>query len=821
MRSSIFPDVRAIWLDSGWRDVRYALRSLKRSPRFTLTALVLLVLGIGSTTAIYSVSHAVLVRPLPYRDAERLVFLTEKGGSGVAWPNFEDWRRRASSFDGLASSLADAVLLTSGEIPRRFESRSVTSNFFQVLGVAPFRGRLFDESDGRADAARTVVVSHGFWVREFAGDRAAIGRTISLNRNPVTVIGVLPPEFRYMTPADVYILVEPQVAANYRGMQNRLTHTTLYAVGRLKPRISIDAARTEMRAIMAALAREYPDTNGGRDNPASDVQLVTLTDRVVADIAATLTVLSGAVTLLMIIACVNLAGLLLNRTAARRPELSIRAALGGSRWTLIRQLLVEQTLLVVAGGVLGALVGAVMLTGVISLAPRSLPRLDEIRLDVVVLALTTAVCCACAFMFGVIPAFVSSGVCGKQLVIRSGRASTPAASVLRRGLMIAEIAFATVLLSGSGLMVHTMVRLARVDPGFDPLNLHTVMFSLSGPAWPDARKQMFYDAVAERLRAMPGVENAAISYSLPILGSNWWSVFVIDGTTWERWISLGEVPNAGMVPVTAGYFETLRIPLVKGRYFDRTDTPDSLSVAIINRSVARKFWPNEDPIGKKIRQGFPAKPFGPWRTIVGVVGDIKHEGVDREAPPQMFLPIVQLPRTTVYAIVRSSRPLLASSIESAIHELDRTVPVFNERTVGWVMSEASGRRRIAMVVLSAFGAVAVLLAAIGLYGVIAQSVAGRRQEIGVRMALGATDRQIVQLFLRYGLVAVAIGIACGVAASVAVARSLASLVFGLSVTDPVTLGTVAALLTAVTLLASYIPARSATRLDPMTALRAE
>jgi putative ABC transport system permease protein len=809
-------NLRATWIDSLGRDVRYALRVLGRSPRFTLTALILLVLGIGSTTAIFSIAHAVLVRPLPYPDAERLVFLAGHEGGGVVWPNFEGWRNRARSFDALAATLADAVIVTSGPIPRRFESRSVTSGFFGVLGTTAAEGRLFDAADARPNAAATAVVSHGFWMRELGGARGAIGQTIAINRRPFTVIGVLPPRFRYMTPADVYVLLEPQIAANYRGMQSRNTRTGLFAVGRLKPGVSVTAARTEMETIASALALEFGVTSKG-----IDVHLVTLAERVVGDAAPMLTVLAGAVTLLLLIACVNLASLLLNRSAARAHEFSIRAAIGGSRRALIRQLFVEQGLLVIAGGILGALAGAATLNALISMAPRNTPRLDEIRLDVVTFSLTTLFSCACAFVCGIVPALQASGVSGQELVVRSGRGSARSTSVLRRSLMIAEIAVATVLLCGAGLMVHTMLRLTRVDPGFDPRNVQTFMFSLTGPQWPDARKQVFYDQAVERLRAVPGVENAAITYSLPTLGSNWWNVFNFPGKTTEHWLAIGEFPNAGMVPVTAGYFETLRIPLLKGRYFDRTDTPDSLPVAIVNSRVARKYWPNEDPLGKQLQQGFPTQPFGPWRTIVGVVGDIKQEGVDREMPPQVFMPIVQQPRTTVFAIARTQATVSAASLEAALHELDRTVPVFNDRTVDDVMRQASSRRRIAMIVLSVFGAVAVLLAAIGLYGVIAQGVAERRQEIGVRMALGATGGHIVQLFLKHGIIAGAVGIACGLAAAIAAGRSLASLVFGITATDPATLGAVAALLTAVTLLACYLPARAATRVDPMDALRSE
>ena len=806
--------VRAIWLDAVWRDLHYGFRTLRRSPRFTITALLLLVLGIGSATAIFSVAYPVLVRPLPYRDSERLVFLAEKEGLGIAWPNFEDWRRRATSFDGLAGSLADAVTVTDGDVPRRFDSRSVTANFFHVLGVSPVVGRAFNDADANPSSPAAVMVSHTFWLRELGGDPAALGRHLSLNRKPFVVIGVLPPGFRFMTPADVYLLLEPQVAANYRGMPSRTTHTTFYGVGRLKQHVDLPTARTEMQTIAAALALEYPDANR-----VSGAYVTGLADRIVADVAPMLRVVAGAVTLLLLIACVNLASLLLNRTAARAHEFSIRAAIGGSRWSLTRQLLIEQALLVGIGGLIAVPAGAALLNVLLGLAPRDLPRLDEIRLDRSLLTYTALASCVCAFVCGIVPAFKASGITGQSLVIRAGRGSTRSASSLRRTLMMAEVAVATVLLCGSGLMVHTMLRLARVDPGFDPRQVHSFMFSLSGASWPDERKVVFYENVVERLRAVPGVENAAITYALPVFsGSNWWNLFTIYGRTTAAG---AESPNAGMVPVTAGYFETLKIPLINGRYFDRSDTSASPPVAIVSSTLAREYWPGEDPIGQQIRQGRPNEPYGPWRTIVGVVSEIKQEGLDREAPRQIFMPIVQQPRTTVAAIVRTSGPSAGSSITAAFHELERSVPVYNERTLDQVMRDASSRRRIAMVVLSVFGGVAVLLAVIGLYGVIAQGVAERGREIGVRLALGATGGQILRLFLRHGLVIVAVGIGCGVVAAAAAARSLASLVFGVTATDPATLGAVAALLAAVALLASYLSARSATRVDPVRALRLE
>jgi putative ABC transport system permease protein len=824
-------EVRATWLDTFGRDLTYGARRLRHSPRFTVTAVTVLVLGIGSTTAIFSMAYAVLVRQLPYQDADRLVFVAERQGAGIAWPNLDDWRHRATSFEGLAASLADEAIVTSAQLPQRIDSRSVTSNFFAVLRVKAFQGRLFDETDARPDAALTAVVSDGYALREFGSPSAAVGQTLSLNRTTYTVIGVLPAGFRYMTAADVYLLLEPQVAANYDTMLSRGSHAALYAVGRLNPGVNVTSARAEMQHIVSGLALEYPETNTG-----SGVYVVPLADRVTRDIAATLTVLAGGVALLLLIACVNLASLLLNQSASRAHEFGIRAAIGGTRWNLIRQLLVEHTLLIAIGGALGALAGAALLKGLIRIAPPDTPRLGEVHLDFVVLSYMTLFSCACAFLFGVLPALkVDVGVLE---TLRSGRSSTRRHSMLRRSLLIGEMAVATVLLCGSGLMVQTMLRLSRVDPGFDPHNLQTVMFSLAGPAWPAPRKQVFFAEAVERLRAVPGVENAAITYSLPILGSNWWNWFTVAGRPLPPRAVMMDLPSAGIVPVSATYFDTLKIPVIKGRSFNRFDTPDSQPVAIINTSLVNLYWraratdqsdpsafvaKDEDPIGQQIRLvgSRPGEGYGPWRTIVGIVGDVKQDGLDHDTPQQIFLPVVQQTRSTVFAVVRTSSTVPALSIQKAIRDLDRSVPVFKDRTVDQVMSDAASRRRVAAIVLTVFAGAAVLLAVIGLYGVVAQSVTERRQEIGVRMALGAPHYRIVRLFLRDGLIIVATGIGSGIAGAVAVRASLASLVFGITPTDPVTLGAAAAVLTLVTLLACYIPSRLATRLDPVTTLRSD
>ena len=556
--------------------------------------------------------------------------------------------------------------------------------------------------------------------------------------------------------------------------------------------------------------------------------------------APTLTVLAGAVALLLLIACVNLASLLLNRSASRAHEFGIRAAIGGSRWSLIRQLLIEHALLVGAGGVLGALAGAAILTGLVSVAPPDTPRLDEIRLDVVVLSCTTLFSCACAFLFGVLPALRASGAGGHGTVLRSGRGSTRQHSLLRRSLLIGEVAVATVLLSGSGLMVHTMLRLSRVDPGFDPHNLQTVMFSLAGPAWPDPRKQAFFAEAVERLRAVPGVENAAITYSLPILGSNWWNWFTVAGRPIPPGAVMMDLPSAGIVPVSATYFDTLKIPLIRGRSFDRSDTPDSQPVAIINTSLVNLYWRNarrrrdseigpafvnddEDPIGQQIRLagGSPTEGYGPWRTIVGIVGDVKQHGLDQDTPQQIFLPVVQQTRTTVFAVART-RGTVSSSVDRNGDPRSRSFGACVQRPHGRTGHEGGGQPA------PRGGDRALGLCRRGRAAGGDRALWGHRAE---RERAPAGDRRAhgARRDARSDPAVVPATRAdrrrdwdwCGIAGAVAAARSLASLVFGVTVTDPVTLGTVAALLIAVTLLACYMPARSATRVDPMTALRSE
>ena len=811
---------RPMPFDSLRQDLRYAVRSYAKAPTFTAVVLVTLALGIGASTAIFSLVDGLLLRPLPYPEPDRLVYLNEVTPAGVqisvSWPNFVDWRARQHSFQALALSRGESLTLTGLDRPERLRARRTTGNFFDVLGVRAERGRLFTAEQDRASTPAEVVVTHAFWQARLGGAPGVVGRALTLNGQVYTVVGVLPAGFRYLgRDYDVFVPIGLYVANNPY-LLDRGDHQGYFAFGRLRPGVSLDAARVEMQAIETSLQREYPKTNTN-----IGVKATPLAAQLVSNVRQTLLVLFGAVGCLLLIACVNVANLLVARGAARQHELSVRAALGGGRRRLVGQLLVESSVISLAGGLLGIVVGSGLLKLLLAVAPDGTPRLDEVRLDGTAMLFALGAAVACGLVFGAFPAFQASGARGRQLLVRTRAAGASARSHrLRRGLMVVEVALALVLLTGAGLMVRTLQRLTTVDTGFTPDHLLTMRFMLNGPQWrDDAKRAAFLDEALRRVQAVPAVTHAALADSLPIDGSNWNSIFVVrDKPVPPRAL----LPSAAFTPVSAGFFETMGIRLVSGRFFDAHDTAGAPKSIVVNEALATRLWPGENPTGKLLKQGWPESQT-PWREVVGVVGDVKFEGVAEATPLQVYLPMPQAPSDAPAIVVRTAGPPLAvrSGIETAIHRLNGDLPLYDVQTMEEVLGASFARQRMSMIVLLVFAAVALTLAAVGLYGVVAHGVTERTHEIGVRMALGAGERHVLGLVVRQGVATAMAGIVIGLAAAAALSRSIQGLLFGVTATDPLTFGSVAAVLLGVTCVACYLPARRAARVDPTEALRLE
>ncbi len=811
---------RHMLLDTLRQDLRYAVRSYAKAPTFTAVVLVTLALGIGASTAIFSLVNGILLRPLPYPEPDRLVYLNESGSGGsgisVSWPNFVDWRVRQHSFEALALSRSQSLTLTGTERAERVVGRRVTGNFFDVLGVRAPLGRLFTDEQDRASTPAVVVVSDRFWREHLGADPGAPGRALTLDGRPYTVMGVLPPGFRYLArDDDVFVPIGLWVATNPY-LLDRGNHQGYYAVGRLTPGVTLDEARREMRNIAASLQREHPQTNTN-----ITVIAAPLAGQLVSDVRLTLLVLSGAVGCLLVIACVNVANLLVARGAARQHELSVRAALGGGRTRLVAQLLAESSVISVGGGLLGILVGSGLLKLLVAVAPAGTPRLDEVALDGSAMLFALGAAVVCGLVFGAFPAFQASGVRGQQLLVRGRAAGASAGSHrLRRGLMVVEVALALVLLASAGLMVRTLQRLATVDTGFRPDHLLTMRFMLDGERWrDDARRAAFIDATLRAVQQVPAVTHAALADSLPIDGSNWNSIFIVrDKPVPPRAL----VPSAAFTPVTTGYFETLGMRLVSGRFFDASETATSPKTVVINETLAKRLWPGENAVGKVLKQGWPESPT-PWREVVGVVGDVKFEGVAEATPMQVYLPMVQDPSDSPAIVVRTAGPpeAVRSAIEAAVHRLDADRPLYNAETMTHMLGASFARQRMSMIVLLVFAAVALVLAAVGLYGVVSHGVTERTHEIGIRMALGAGERHVLGLVVRQGVATAAVGTAIGLAGATALSQSIKGLLFGVTATDPLTFGSVVAVLLGVTCVACYLPARRAARVAPTEALRSE
>jgi putative ABC transport system permease protein len=804
-----------------WNDLRYGARMLLKKPGFTLIAVITLALGIGANTAIFSVVYALLLRPLPFPESDRLVVLAGKGqnsliGSGVAYPDYEDWRARAQSYDDMACFLSTRFNLTGVEPPVSAPGRRVSWNFFPMLGVKPQLGRLFTEQDDRPGATPSALISHGLWTEKFGGESGVIGKTIRLNDDRFEVIGVLPPGFEFLRRDDIYIPLGLWFTPG-NNILKRSNQFPLHVVGRLKRGITDGQARAEMESLSLQLEREYPQTNTNRRATA-----VRVADLMVENVRPVLLVLLGAVGFVLLIACVNVANLMLVRAAGREREVAVRLAMGAGRARIVRQLLTESALIATLGGAAGLLIGAWGIDGLTALVPQELARLDQVKLNGTVLAFTLGVSALTGLLFGLLPALHASRTDLRAALKEGGQSTTGSAwERARKGLLVTEVALALVLLIGAGLMLRTLHQLTRVDPGFNAENLLTVQFALPGRTYNIDRRLAFFRECQARIESLPGVSSAAFAMSLPMVGWNWGNTFIVaDSPTSPpsglRW--------ATFTPVSANYFQTMGVRLLKGRVFSEAEMADSAPVTMINESLARSLWPNENPVGKLLKQSL-AEGQAPWREVIGMVADVKWNVLDQDAPSQVYLPLAQRNSNFVGLVARTTdKPLaLASTVERAIHSIDKDLPL-TSRSMDQQMGNAIARQRVTMALMASLAVLALALAGVGVYGVMSYAVEQRRREIGVRLALGAQTSDVLRLIVKQGMTLAGAGVVIGVAAALALARLMtgfSSLLFGVKATDPATITLISLLLLAVALLAAFVPARRATKVDPMVALRTE
>jgi putative ABC transport system permease protein len=809
------------------QDLRYAVRTLAKSPGFTAIAVATLALGIGANTAIFSVVHAVLLKRLPYPEPDRLLVMRERHirhcCTGVAWPTFLDWREQARSFRELAAFRTDRVMLSGAGEPEMLRSAQVSAEFFSLLGVRPAAGRFFDASDDKPGAPPTAILSFGQWKRRFGSDPSVIGRTVDIDAVPYTIVGVAPPSFAFFPgpydffpgPVDVYTPVG--LMGSNPVWQDRGNHSGLRVLARLAPEASLESARREMETIMLRLEKQYPDSNSGQR-----ATVAVLDDVLFRDYRAALWILLAAVGVVLLIACANVAHLLLARASARRREFAIRTAIGAGRGRLVRQLLTESLLLSVVGGALGVVLATWALGPLLRLAPPEIPRLADTRIDPAVLLFTLAASTLTGILFGLVPAVQASRNDPQTALRESGNTATGGLERqrLRSALFVSEVALAFVLAVAAGLLLRSLKRVEGVSPGMvtDGVLAMDVYLPEAKYTTP-ASRLLFYERVIDDLRRMPGVESASASLCTPVVGQCWGSVFLIAGRPIP---SQTDLPESAFNMVESSYFQTMRVPLKEGRFFDATDTPDSPPVVVINQSMAKKWWPHESPIGKRIKQGWP-KDESPYREIVGVVGDVPQDGLDEPIRTEVFLPMSQHPDLALTLLVRSSRPpmSLAKPAVAAIHVIDKDQAVTAIQPMSRYLSESMARRRFNTLLLGFFGGLALVLASVGIYGVVSYGVAQRRREIGIRTALGAHPRDVLRLVFGQALRLAGVGVAIGIVSALTVTRFLGSLLFEVASTDPLTFGGVAVVVTGVVVVACARPARRAMSVDPSTVLRSE
>ena len=805
------------------RDIKYSFRRLLKSPGFTAVVVLTLGLGIGANTAIFSVVNTVLLQPLRYREPDRLVTINHFYRSvalnnleaPVSAPGFRDYRDKTKSFEGVAVETGWAANLTGTGDPERVPASRVSGDYFRVLGVAPQLGRTFGRDEDEPGKNKVVVLSDGLWKRVFGADRGVVGKTVQLNGQSFTVLGVMPEGFRafFGNNTDIWT---PLALDEKQFDPRNYTNESLQLTARLKPGVSAAQANAEMRAFAEQIRRLYPNAVGTEWT----LNVKTLDELATGGVRPALLVLLGAVGFVLLIACANVANLLLARVTSRQKEVAIRTALGADRWSLVRQLLTESVMLALAGGLLGLGIAYWSVKTLVATVP-SIPRGSDVGIDATVMAFTLGLSVITGLLFGVVPALHTSRASLHDTLKEGGRSGSADVSGrgLRRALVVGEVALALTLLVGAGLLIRSVARLERVTPGFDPDRLLTFDLSLPNAKYPnDTIRQQFFQSMIERVSHVPGVAAVGGTSTMPFGGS--WSTgsFGIEGYQPGK---NQPGPWGDIRAVTPDFFRAMRIPLVQGRAFGTQDTPTSQMVVIIDEELARKYYQGQNPIGKRVI--FSAPPDS-MRTIVGVVGHTMHEALDAKPRIQLYLPYAQLARipSMSVAVRTTGDPLLmARPVRDAIHDVDRDMPLSNVRSMDQMLESSLGQRRLSMILLGAFSAIALLLASIGIYGVLAYSVTQRSRELGIRMALGAARGRVLRLVIGQGMALAIIGIAIGLVGALALTRLLGTQLYSIKPTDPATFAGVSFLLAGIAFVATLVPALRATRVDPVVALREE
>jgi putative ABC transport system permease protein len=819
-RKSGFP-----MLEDFWQDLRYGLRAMGKNPGFTAVAIVTLALGVGANTAIFSIVNAVLLRPLPFGQPERIITLWEnnvKDGierDDVSPANFLDWRERTSVFEEMAFANPYSLDYEGGGEPETWQAALVSDGFFRILGVPALHGRTFSAEEHLEGRNSVAVLSYGLWQRRFGRDPAVVGRKLVLDNQPVTVVGVMPPEFKLNLFEREKALWVPQVLSEDLRRQRRATY--LKVLAKLKPGVPLEQAVAEVNGVAAGLAAEYPQTNAG-----VGVTVVPLGEQMTGQVRPALLVLFGAVCLVLLIACANVANLLLARGSARERELAVRAAIGAARGRLARQLLTESLLLAVLGCAAGILLAAWCSDLIVRNSPENIPRLELAEVDGAALTFVICISSLTALVCGVVPALRFSKPDLQHCLKGTGRSTTggSARHRLRSALVVSEVALAMVLLVGAGLLLRSFISLLRVNPGFAADKMVALQVFI-WDRYPKPEQRVAYAGQAlEKLKAVPGVESVGITTALPFLESSARTSvpFTIEGQVAPP---EGQEPTVFISAATADYFAAAGVPLLAGRHFDEHDRMDSRAVALINETMWRRYWPGEDPAGKRItvRGGLRGQRGPSTFEIVGVVGDVQHEGLDKEPRPEFFLPYAQSPSGSIIFAVRtgSDPALTVPTLKARLYEVNGAQPIYTVATGEALVSDSLKVRRFSLLLLGSFAALALVLAVIGIYGVISFATRQRTHDIGIRLALGATPRHVLGMVIRHGMSLTFVGIGLGLLTSIALTRVMSSLLFGVSATDPSTYATISLLLGGVALTACYVPARRAAKLDPLIALRHE